>query len=148
MNLSTNKVILTSRSCKNMYVTNLNSAQGDNLTCLRDQDKSIDLWHRRMGHVSTSLLNKLVVWDLVCGLFEIRFGENKVCDACVKRKQTKISFKPKKKVSTSKPLEFIHMDLCGPVKIQSRGGKRYILSLWMIFKIHLDHVFKVQKLSN
>ena len=30
-------------------------------------------------------------------------------------------------MSTTKPLELIHMDLCGPMKIQSRRGKRYVL---------------------
>ncbi|XP_055821824.1 uncharacterized protein LOC129890275 [Solanum dulcamara] len=58
------EVILTVRRCKNMYVADLSSAQSDNLTCLRAQDESVYLWKRRLVHVSTSLLNKLIVGDL------------------------------------------------------------------------------------
>lgn len=54
------------------------------MTCLRAKDKSADLWHRRLGHINTSLLNKLIAKDLVCGLLKIKFGEDKVCDAYVK----------------------------------------------------------------
>lgn len=44
-----------------------------------------------------------------------------------KGKQTKSLFKSKKQVSSSKHLELIRMDLCGPIRIQSNGGKKYIL---------------------
>lgn len=125
-NLSTTKVILATRSCKNIYVVDFSSAEGDNLTPLRSQDESANLWHRRLGHVSTSLLNKLTARDLVHGLANIKFNESKVYDVYVKGKQTKTSFKSKKELCTSRELELIHVDLCGPVKIQSRGGKKYI----------------------
>lgn len=82
---------------------------------------------QKIGYVSISLLTKLVVGNLVRGLPNIKFGENKICDACVKGKQTKVSFKSKKEIITSKPLEFIHMDLYSLVKFQTRGGKKYII---------------------
>ncbi|KAH0665120.1 hypothetical protein KY285_026326 [Solanum tuberosum] len=39
-----------------------------------------------------------------------------------KGKQTRFSFKAKKGVSTTRPLELFHMDLCEHVRIQSREG--------------------------
>jgi len=125
--LSTKKVILTARRQKNMYVAALETVHGDDQTCLGAQSANANLWHRRLGHVSLSLLNKLVSRDLVRGLPKLKFSHNTVCDACVKGKQTRSSFKPKKQVSSSRVLELMHMDLCGPVKIQSRNGKKYIL---------------------
>ncbi|KAH0682508.1 hypothetical protein KY290_023330 [Solanum tuberosum] len=125
--LSTKKVILTARRRKNMYVVDLKMTHGDDLTYLSAQSENANLWHRRLGHVSSSLLNKLVSRDLVRGLPKLKFSDKKVCDACVKGKQIRSSFKQKKQVSSSRVLELIHMDLCGPVKIQSRGGKKYIL---------------------
>lgn len=77
--------------------------------------------------MSTSLLNKLIVGDLVHGLPNLKFFDDKVCDVYAKGKQTRSSFKTKKGVSTTRPLELLHMDLCGPVRVQSRGGKKYIL---------------------
>nr|XP_025883705.1 uncharacterized protein LOC112940164 [Solanum lycopersicum] len=127
VSLTTNKVILTAHRSKNMYVENLEISHGDDLTCLSAQNENVDLWHRRLGHVSSSLLNKLISKDLVRGLPKMKFAENKICEACVKGKQIRSSFKPKNQVTSSRTLELLHMDLCGPLKVQSRNGKKYIL---------------------
>ena len=84
------------------------------------------LWHKRLGYASLSLLNKLVSKDLIVGLPSIKYNDGKVCDACAKGKQLRNSFKLKNCVSTNRPLEMLHMDLCGPMRITSRGGKRYV----------------------
>lgn len=47
------------------------------------------------------------------------------CDACQMGKQTQSSFKGKDIVSTFKPLHLLHMDLFGPTRTASIGGKRY-----------------------
>ena len=65
VSLNTNKVILTGHRSKNMYVANLETSHGHDLTCLSAQNENADLWHRRLGHVSSSLLNKLISKDLV-----------------------------------------------------------------------------------
>lgn len=107
--------------------------------------------NKRHGRVSISLLNKHVVRDLIRGLSNIHFRQNKVCDACVRAKKTKSSFKHKKEVSTNRPLKLIHMDLYGPLKIQSRGGKKYIFIIiydflwftWIIFIKSKDKIIDV-----
>lgn len=75
----------------------------------------------------SSLLNKLFSRDLVHGIPKVKFVEDKVCDTYAREKQTRSLFKKKKHVSTSRPLELLHMDLYGPIKVQSRGEKRYII---------------------
>jgi len=77
--LTNKKVILMARRRKNMYVTDLETSHGDNLTCLSAQSENAVLWHKRLGHVSSSLLNKLVSRDLVCGLPKLKFSDVKVC---------------------------------------------------------------------
>ena len=77
VSLTTKKVILTAFRSKNMYVANLETSHGDDLTCLSAQNENADLWHRRLGHVSSSLLNKLISKDLVRGLPKLKFCENK-----------------------------------------------------------------------
>ncbi|KAI3770337.1 hypothetical protein L6452_01465 [Arctium lappa] len=47
--------------------------------------------------------------------------------ACEKGKMKRATHKPKPEPSTSAPLELLHMDLCGPMRTQSLGGKKYIL---------------------
>ncbi|XP_027768496.1 uncharacterized protein LOC114074703 [Solanum pennellii] len=87
VNLTTKKVILTAQRCKIMYVANLKTSHGDDLTCLSAQNENADLWHWRLGHVSSSLLNKLISKDLVQGLPKLKFCESKICEACVKGEQ-------------------------------------------------------------
>ncbi|KAK2980443.1 hypothetical protein RJ640_011980 [Escallonia rubra] len=41
--------------------------------------------------------------ELLRGLPKIKFEKDKVCDACQMGKQKKVSHKPKKMVSTSRP---------------------------------------------
>jgi len=96
------------------------------------------------------LLNKPVSKDLVVGLPSIKYNDDKVCDTCAKGKQTRISFKAKKYVSASQPLELLHGDLCGPMRTTSRGGKRYVFVIvdnyscftWTLFLASKDESFE------
>jgi len=97
-----------------------------------------------------SLLNKLVLKDLVVGLPTIKYTDGKVCDACAKGKQVKNSFKSKRCVSTIRPLELLHIDLCGPMSMMSRRGKRYVCITmddysrftWTLFLASKDETFE------
>ena len=108
------------------------------------------LWHMRLGHVSPALLNKLVSKDLVVSLPSIKFNDDKVCDACARGKQVRKFFKLKKCVSTTHPLELLHVDLCGLMRITSRGRKKYVLVMmddysrftWTLFFASEDKTFE------
>jgi len=80
-------------------------------------------------------LNKLISKDLVIGLPKIKFEKDKICAACQKGKQVRSSFHSKNILSTSKPLELLHMDL--------RVMKEIImlLLLWMTTLGLLGHSF-------
>ena len=70
-----------------LSVSNLETSHGDDLTCPIAQNENVDLWHRRLGHVGLSLMNKLIYKDLVLGLPKLKFCESKICEACIKGKQ-------------------------------------------------------------
>ena len=51
------------------------------------------------------------------------------CEGCLMGKQNRLPF-PKKSVSkSSKPLDLIHSDVCGPLSVSSMGGSRYFMTL-------------------
>ena len=110
-----------------MYKVCVLSLPQNYLTCLNALDDDVILWHKRLGHASLSLLNRLVSKDLVVGIPSIKYNDDKVCDACARGKSVRASFKSKNCVSTSRPLELLHVDLCGLMRITSRGGKKYVL---------------------
>src|ERR1044071_9973374 len=87
------------------------------------------LWHKRLGHASMDLIHKLQAKELVRGLPQINKERAELCSNCVMGKQVRNFFKSKNQVSTSKPLELIHMDVYGPMRVLSIGESKYILIL-------------------
>ena len=87
--------------------------------------------------------------ELVKGLPKIYFEKDKVCEACQMGKQIKASFKNKNFISTSRPLELLHMDLFGPSRTTSLGGKSYAFVIvddlsrytWVLFLAHKNDAF-------
>ena len=142
--------MLRGKRHKNAYKVCISSLSQNNLTYLSALNDDAMLWHKRLGHASLSLLNKLVSKDLVVGLPSIKYNDGKVCDACARGKQVRNSFKLKNCVSTTRSLEMLHVDLCGPMRIMCRGGKRYILVVvddyscftWTLFLASKDETFK------
>jgi hypothetical protein len=103
------------------------------------------LWHHRLGHSSLDLLHKLNKHDLVKGLPKTKFvRDNKICDACQLGKQHKTYFPKKNYISTSRPLQLLHMDLFSPNRVASLGGKLYVFVIvddfsrftWVLFLTH------------
>nr|GEZ78841.1 hypothetical protein [Tanacetum cinerariifolium] len=50
-----------------------------------------------------------------------------LCSACAMGKSTKKSHKPKSEGTNQEKLYLLHMDLCGPMRVESVKGKKYIL---------------------
>ena len=71
------------------------------------------------------LISKISNKDLVIGLPKLKFVKDQVCENCELGKQHKNSFKTKNDFSSSKPLQLLHVDLFGPSRITSLGGKSY-----------------------
>lgn len=69
-----------------MHVANLDSVFGSELTYFSALSENIDLWNRILGHVNSSLLNKLVLKYLVRHVPKLWFLDTKIYDACVKEK--------------------------------------------------------------
>ncbi|XP_042983299.1 uncharacterized protein LOC122312702, partial [Carya illinoinensis] len=130
----------------NVYIIDFEEITSQDAICLSAQNETSWLWHRRLGHANMELISKLSKNDLVRGLPKTYFLKDKICDACQFGKQTKTSFKTKKHISTTRPLQLIHMDLFGPNRVASLGGKYYAFVIvddfsrytWVIFLAHKD----------
>ena len=104
---------------------NTEHASFHELSCLVSKIDDSWLWHRRAAHINMLHLNVLVKKELLIGISKLKFEKNKLCEACQKGKQVKNSFQSKNVVSTTKPLELLHMDLFGPSRTMSLGGNYY-----------------------
>jgi hypothetical protein len=72
-------------------------------------------------------LNRLIKHDLIVGLKDVKFDKDKLCSACQVGKQVSNSHPFKSSMSTTRPLELLHMDLFGPTTYRSIGGNSYCL---------------------
>jgi len=82
-NETSGKVLFTSKRVNNIYLLDIMHNCPVN-ECLLSKDDESWLWHRRLAHIHTNHLNKLKSKELVSGLPNIKFQDNRLCDACVK----------------------------------------------------------------
>ncbi|GJU04473.1 integrase, catalytic region, zinc finger, CCHC-type containing protein [Tanacetum coccineum] len=85
------------------------------------------LWHCRLSHLNFGTINDLTKHDLVDGLWKFKYNKDHLCYACERGKSKKSSHPPKLVPSNHSKLELLHMDLCGPMRVASINGKKYIL---------------------
>ncbi|GJX23598.1 retrovirus-related pol polyprotein from transposon TNT 1-94 [Tanacetum coccineum] len=85
------------------------------------------LWHRMLSYLNFGTINQLTSKDLVDGLLKFKYNKDHLCSACEQGKSKKASLPPKLVPSTESKLELLHMDLCGPMRVASINGKKYIL---------------------
>ncbi|GJY34551.1 integrase, catalytic region, zinc finger, CCHC-type containing protein [Tanacetum coccineum] len=64
---------------------------------------------------------------IVRGLPKLKFEKDHLCSACAIGKSKKKPHKPKSKYTNQEKLYLLHMDLCGPMRVASVNGKKYIL---------------------
>nr|GEY58787.1 retrovirus-related Pol polyprotein from transposon TNT 1-94 [Tanacetum cinerariifolium] len=65
--------------------------------------------------------------DLVAGLPKFKYHKEHLCPSCEQGKSKRASHPPKPVLNLRQRLHLLHMDLCGPMRIASISGKRYIL---------------------
>ncbi|WVZ75084.1 LOW QUALITY PROTEIN: hypothetical protein U9M48_023175, partial [Paspalum notatum var. saurae] len=136
----------------NLYFVDFNSKKANLQACLFSKNSIGWLWHRRLAHVGMSILKKVMKKDLVRGLNDITFEKDKLCSACQAGKQVANTHPGKTFMSTSRPIELLHMDLFGPTTYTSIGGNNYGFVIvddfsrytWVYFledKTEVAHVF-------
>jgi hypothetical protein len=90
------------------------------------------LWHRRLGHASFGVLNKMQRAGMVTGMDvsqeELTAAQSKVCEPCIMGKQHRAPF-PSSESQAKQRLQLVHMDVCGPMQVPTVGGARYFTGL-------------------
>src|SRR3954470_7105009 len=94
-------------------------------TCLMAKASSGWLWLRRLGHAGMRNLQVLAKKKHIIGLTEVKFEKDRLCSACEAGKITKKHHSAKTIMTTTRPLELLHMDLFGPQNYASLGGNKY-----------------------
>ncbi|GJY35721.1 retrovirus-related pol polyprotein from transposon TNT 1-94 [Tanacetum coccineum] len=80
------------------------------------------LWHRQLSHLNFGTLNKLAKDGLVRGILQLKFKKDHLCSTCALGKK-KSSHQPKAEDTNQEKLYLLHMDLCGPIRVERINGK-------------------------
>nr|GFA67109.1 putative integrase [Tanacetum cinerariifolium] len=83
--------------------------------------------HQRLSHLNFDTINDLARNDLVAGLPKFKYHKEHLCPSCEQGKSKRASYPPKPVPNSRQRLHLLHMDLCGPMRIASINGKRYVL---------------------
>ncbi|GJU67020.1 retrovirus-related pol polyprotein from transposon TNT 1-94 [Tanacetum coccineum] len=109
----------------NLYTISLDDMLKSSLICLLSKASKTKswLWHRRLSHLNFDTLNQLA------------------------KKSKKSSHKPKADDTNQEKLYLLHMDLCGPMRVESINGKKYILVIIDDYSRFCDQKMKLLRSS-
>ena len=82
------------------------------------------LWHLHLGHINSTIIFRLIKDGL---LEPLDFDGFLVCKFCLEGKMTKRPFNAKGR-RAQELLELVHMDVCGPMSTQAKGGYEYFIT--------------------
>ncbi|GJR59602.1 retrovirus-related pol polyprotein from transposon TNT 1-94 [Tanacetum coccineum] len=108
---------------------------------------------RNLSHLNFDYITLLSKKDVVTGLPKLKYVKDQLCSSCEMSKAKRSSFKSKVVPSSKGRLNLLHMDLCGPMRVASINGKKYILVIvddysrytWTLFLRSKDETPEVLK---
>ncbi|KAL0292972.1 UNVERIFIED_CONTAM: Retrovirus-related Pol polyprotein from transposon TNT 1-94 [Sesamum radiatum] len=116
--------VLKAEKKRNLYFCHV---KYDLLAASVKHPKTSDLWHKRLGHMSTKGLDLLHKQ----GMIKEKCDDMSFCDDCILGKHHKVQFpsSSQKPSSSSCILDYVHADVWGPANVPTYGSNRYFLSI-------------------
>ncbi|GKB37598.1 retrovirus-related pol polyprotein from transposon TNT 1-94 [Tanacetum coccineum] len=147
--------LLTSNRGSDLYTISLQETSLPTPICFLAKASPTQawLWHQRLSHLNFDTINLLSKEDIVNGLPKLKYAKDQLCSSCELSKANRNTFKTKVVPSSKGRLNLLHMDLCGPMRIESINGKKYILVIvddysrytWTLFLRTKDETPEVLK---
>jgi hypothetical protein len=109
---------------RRLYLVDFTSDKAQLDTCLLAKSSLSWIWLRRLAHVGMNNLNKVLMGEHILGLTNVHFEKNRICSACQAGKQVGAPHPIKNVLTTTRPLELLHMDIFGLMAYVSIGGNK------------------------
>ncbi|GJY48862.1 retrovirus-related pol polyprotein from transposon TNT 1-94 [Tanacetum coccineum] len=147
--------LLTGNCGSDLYTISLQETNSLTLICFiaKASPTQAWLWHRRLSHLNFDYINLLSKKDVVISLKKLKYVKDQLCSSCKVSKAKRSSFKTKVVPSLKEQLNLLHIDLCSPMRVASKNGKKYILVIlddysrytWTLFLRSKDETTEVLK---
>lgn len=97
-------------------------------TAMLATSQAATLLHERMGHASIPVLQNLIKKSMVTGTGVPPSSQSvPICHGCQTGKMVQKPFKSNLEKRAYGAFELIHLDICGPMEVESHGGNKYLL---------------------
>ncbi|GJS18221.1 retrovirus-related pol polyprotein from transposon TNT 1-94 [Tanacetum coccineum] len=123
--------LLTGNRGSDLYTISLQETTSSTPICLMAKASPTQAWlwqgSNILLHSNFDYINLLSKKDVVIGLPKLKYVKDQLCSSYEVSKAKRSSFKTKTIPSLKGWLNLLHMDLCGPMRVASINGKKYIL---------------------
>ncbi|GJX58601.1 retrovirus-related pol polyprotein from transposon TNT 1-94 [Tanacetum coccineum] len=89
--------------------------------------QSMVMASKTFSHLNFDYITLLSKKYIMTCLPKLKYVKDQLCSSCEMSKAKRSSFKSKIVPSSKGRLNLLHMDLCGPMRVASINGKKYIL---------------------
>lgn len=90
---------------------------------------SQNLWHFRLGHLNVFDMKRMIKFKMIDGIENVNVNvDDKFCESCVVSKHTRSTFPTNKNARSTRILEMIHTDVCGPISQPAWDGSGYFVT--------------------
>lgn len=107
-----NEVLMRGVRFKNNFYLWASQEINGSPTCLVSKEDEVNLWHHKLRHLHLKGMKKIVSKEAIIGIPKLKTEEGKIYGEYQIRKQTNMSHPKLQYQTTSKVLEFLHMN-CG-----------------------------------
>nr|GEZ21528.1 hypothetical protein [Tanacetum cinerariifolium] len=121
--------LLTGSRGNNLYTLSQQDMMASSPICLLSKASKTKfwLWNHRLSRLNFGAINQdRSVPEQAPEGFEF-IEKDHLCSACTMGRIKKKSHKPKSEDTNQEKLYLLHIDLCGPMRVESVNGKKYIL---------------------
>ncbi|GJV54853.1 retrovirus-related pol polyprotein from transposon TNT 1-94 [Tanacetum coccineum] len=147
--------LLTGNRGSDLYTISLQETTSSTPICFMAKASPTQawLWHRRLSHLNFDYIHLLSKKDVMIGFPKLKYVKDQLCSSCEMSKAKRSSFKTKAVPSSKGRLNLLHIDLCGPMRVASINGKKYIMVIvddysrytWTLFLRSKDETPEVLK---
>lgn len=138
------EIVASGKRCDSLYELDfepIRKSENEKALSCGQVPKDFELWHRRFGHISAKNLEVLVRNDMVSGLKvdnDKKQSGSITCEPCIAGKLARKPFSRSEERRSSRVLELVHSDVCGPVTPVGLFGSRFFVTFiddWTHFTV-------------
>ena len=111
-----------------LYILDCEPVTPHNASVAVPKLSTADFWHRRLGHLGKQQLKELASKELSKGVAILKDDDLSFCDSCIEGKMHRQPFQSSGEVKSTRKLQLVHSDVCGPMPTESLGKKRFFVS--------------------